>query len=437
MLPSGHFLCIWVVYSGIICIYTGDNIHNRLSTCPLSSLQQSSELEILRRQMPDVPLLFAVISQEYMGISRRPTQEQSVAVTIMSQIYEQLCKLGYLSDDSYSQNLSPSPSSISPHDSPESNPDLSFSFIPVDTIVTNFLDFTPELLGFVQCNMRQQITSAASSLHDAHARCLQMLILYAHDLARDVLVTPKRISYAKTKEEQLYTQLMELASRKQSEIKDLVHAAIDEATERLVQQVAELEFDDLQSSMQAPDLKTAKKYCFQIQELVFKELSKQISDRLIGSVNYLRESVVGTLQRCLEKLEDRTAAGEYTGESSRALSQILDTAYNLEFNERTSTSAVRLFMERIKQAFQGTTLKNTKMDRPWREKYTRQLIASLSATRLSKSICAQFRARVTSSHETFLSAIKQLEMRHSGRLKESEGQRDTIRKVGCKLVWYL
>ena len=43
---------------------------------------------------------------------------------------------------------------------------------------------------------------------------------------------------------------------------------------------------------------------YQIQELVFRELSRQISDKLIRSVDYLRESVVGTLRRCLEKLED-------------------------------------------------------------------------------------------------------------------------------------
>lgn len=43
--------------------------------------------------------------------------------------------------------------------------------------------------------------------------------------------------------------------------------------------------------------------------MVFRELSKQISDRLVSSVNLLRESVVGTLQRCLEKLEE-SATGE-------------------------------------------------------------------------------------------------------------------------------
>ena len=61
---------------------------------------------------------------------------------------------------------------------------------------------------------------------------------------------------------------------------------------------------------------------------------------------------MGTLRRCLEKLEGSSSLSEESGETSRALSQILDTAYNLEFNERTSTSAVRLFVERIKQTFQ-------------------------------------------------------------------------------------
>ena len=130
------------------------------------------------------------------------------------------------------------PSGINPHDNPDLNPELAFNFVPVDSVVQNFLDFTPELLGFVQCNMKQQITSAASSLHDAHARCLQTLILYAHDLTRDVMVTPKRIKYARTKEEELYTQLIDLASRKQSEIKELVHQAIADATDDIVSQVS-------------------------------------------------------------------------------------------------------------------------------------------------------------------------------------------------------
>ncbi len=84
---------------------------------------------------------------------------------------------------------------------------------------------------------------------------------------------------------------------------------------------------------------------------------------------------------------------------------------------------------------QGSSPKGQKFDSEWRTKYVRTLIGGLSATRLSKSICAQFRGKVTSSHETFLTAIKQLEMRHSGRLKETQDQRNTIRKVcGCVCV---
>ena len=271
-----------------------------------------AELELMRRQMNDVPLLFSIISQDFMSLSRKPSGPDNSSAALKTFIEDQLCKIGYLNDVTEEfQNHTPSPSAISPHDDPDLNPELGFSFVPVDTIVTNFLDFTPELLGFVQCNMRQQITSAASSLHDAHARCLQTLILYAHDLARDVLVTPKRIQYSRTKEEELYTQLIDLASKKQSEIKELVHQAIADITDQLVHEICQMDFEgvDLDSSMQVPDTKSAKKCVHQIQEVVFRELSKQISDRLVCSVNLLRESVVGTLQRCLEKLEE-SATGE-------------------------------------------------------------------------------------------------------------------------------
>ena len=117
----------------------------------------------------------------------------------------------------------------------------------------------------------------------------------------------------------------------------------------------EFEGVSLDSSMQAGDSKGTKKCITQIQELVFRELSKRISERLVGSVNYLRESVIGTLKRCLENLEGSVhtvVPVDDTGESSRALSQIIDAAYTLEFSERTSTSAVRLLVERLKQAFQ-------------------------------------------------------------------------------------
>ncbi len=234
----------------------------------------------------------------------------------VSCIHDQLCKIGYLNDITESGGaLAGGSSTISPHDNPELNTDPFFNFTPVDTMVTNFLDFNQELLSFVQCNMKQQITSAASSLHDAHARCLQTLILYAHDLARDNLVTPKRIKYARTKEEELYTQLIDLASRKQSEIKELVNQALTDVAEPIIQEVLEMEFEemDLTESLQSSQ-KTAKACQQQIQEVVFRELSKQISDKLVSSVNYLRESVIGTLQRCLERLEGGSAAAG-TGES--------------------------------------------------------------------------------------------------------------------------
>lgn len=376
--------------------------------------------------MPYIPVLFICVSMATLAMDT-PNQSNNE-----DDICAKLSSIGYLSEDAsvIPPMVPPNPSSpvaIAPFD-PSDTTSLSFSFIPVDKFVASLVDFSATLLEFVECNMNLQITNAASSLHDAHARCLQSLILAAHDLARDVMVTPKRIQYAREKEELLYKQLMELASKKQSEIKDLVSSTVLDAHSDIVVEVLTLQFDGLNVSLSqvANDAKTMRKCQNQVQNVVYRKLSNEVSKRLVESVDYLRESVVGTLQRCLQHLE---GVDVQIDDTSRALKQILDAAYSLEFTERTSASAVRLFFERLKQSFRGAPWKNLRVDANWREKYVSQLIDGLSASKLAKSICSQFRGKVATAHETFEHALRRLELHHSGRLKQNESQRDTIRKV--------
>ena len=119
---------------------------------------------------------------------------------------------------------------------------------------------------------------------------LQTLILYAHDLAQDVLVMPKRIQYSRMKEEELYPQLINLASKKQSEIKELIHQAIADVTDQIIQEICPTNFEGVRLQYAGARHEISQKvvkYVHQIQEVVFRELSKQISDRLVSSVNLL------------------------------------------------------------------------------------------------------------------------------------------------------
>ena len=72
--------------------------------------QQLNELELLRRQMPDVPMLFVIITQDYMS-TRRPSMEQaSHNQGVLTHIYGQLCKIRYPAPFPLSLRLYPSPS---------------------------------------------------------------------------------------------------------------------------------------------------------------------------------------------------------------------------------------------------------------------------------------------------------------------------------------
>ena len=71
-----------------------------------------------------------------------------------------------------------------------------------------------------------------------------MFILTAFDMSRDILITPKRIMYAKKKENELYEQLMVIAKEKQQEIKLLISSTIEQMKDRLVEQAANYVFKE-------------------------------------------------------------------------------------------------------------------------------------------------------------------------------------------------
>lgn len=116
--------------------------------------------------------------------------------------------------------------------------------------------------------------------------------------------------------------------------------------------------------------------------------------------------------------------------ASDALKQILSAAYNVELHN-SSPSLVHSFVERVRQLFKSMPLRWSQPPKPddaWRRKVTLDVLNSLSAARLARTISTQFRDKVKASHDTFQSALRGLENHYSGKLERTEEQRIAIRK---------
>lgn len=61
-------------------------------------------------------------------------------------------------------------------------------------------------------------------------------------MARELQITPRRINYAKEKEAELFENLIEIASKKQDEIKDAIFESLSEIREVLLEKAANYEF---------------------------------------------------------------------------------------------------------------------------------------------------------------------------------------------------
>lgn len=249
------------------------------------------------------------MEQRQAGVNQDPNIKTG-SIPGKTKIFEQLCELGYLSLENEETKLQANEQST--------NNSMLTAIRPKSNLIEDFKLF-PCFLLFVRQVLKYNVVSAATVLNEAHVRVLGMFITTAFDMARDMVVTPRRLDYAREKEEDLFNALMESASRKQEEIKDLIHNTITSLSPEILDEVEHRTFEGVKV-LPNGELSNPKdlQYCVTvIQELVLARINNSVAEGLISSVKYLQENFVGTLKRCIECLEKIDRDGVYeNGESA-------------------------------------------------------------------------------------------------------------------------
>ncbi|XP_068599104.1 dual serine/threonine and tyrosine protein kinase [Brachionichthys hirsutus] len=287
------------------------------------------------------------------------------------------------------------------------------------------------LVPFARQVLQNQQVEAANLLNGLHCRCLDLFINQAFDMQRDLQITPRRLEYTREKEGELFTSLMTIANRKQEEMKEMIVETLGSMKEQLLEDAENLEFTDVIVTTNGEPVtsKEIKSCIHQIQDLIVVRLNQAVANKLISSVDYLRESFVGTLERCLDSLEKSNIDSSVHNVTSNHLKQLLNAAYHVEVTFHSGSSVTRLFWEQIKQIIHRITFVNPPSVTPeWKRKVAQDAIESLSAAKLARSICSQFRTRLNSSHEAFAASLRQLEEGHTGRLERTEDLWLRVRK---------
>lgn len=251
---------------------------------------------------PDRSIFFAKCNRKTQDSTE--SDREYISGTLSSnengKIFEQLCDLGFLP----TEILEDAP----PQYSDDGNLTMKKSEItrlkPKSKLMSGISKFS-EFEDYLHGVLQYELLVGASILNENHSRVLGMFIATAYDLQRDMIITPKRLDYAKKKEEELFSAMMESASRKQEEIKAEIRQTITFLTPKLVEDAAAMEFVgvELTDSDELVNSSDVTKCTYQLQDLLLKELNKSLALKLMSSVRCLKESFVGTLQRCIESLE--------------------------------------------------------------------------------------------------------------------------------------
>ncbi|XP_003792283.1 dual serine/threonine and tyrosine protein kinase isoform X2 [Otolemur garnettii] len=369
------------------------------------SEKDEQELQEIRKYFSFPVFFFKVpkLGSEIIDSTRRTESERSP-------LYRQLINLGYLSSSHWNCGA------------PSQDTKAQSMLVEHSEKLRHLSTFSHQVL-------QTRLVDAAKALNLVHCHSLDIFINQAFDMQRDLQITPKRLEYTRKKENELYESLMNIANRKQEEMKDMIIETLNTMKEELLDDATNMEFKDVIVPENGEPVGTREiKYCIrQIQELIISRLNQAVANKLISSVDYLRESFVGTLERCLQSLEKSQDVSVHI--TSNYLKQILNAAYHVEVTFHSGSSVTRMLWEQIKQIIQRITwVSPPAITLEWKRKVAQEAIESLSASKLAKSICSQFRTRLNSSHEAFAASLRQLEAGHSGRLEKTEDLWLKVRK---------
>ncbi|CAG2117060.1 unnamed protein product, partial [Medioppia subpectinata] len=281
--------------------------------------QQSAAISssVTNHSPPDSPLVLPSSSLPNTHFEAFHQNSSSLA------LHQQLYNLGYLIETRHHMRGQLTNESVAKKSRRDYFFDVSSEF------VDNFNKFST-ISVFFRNILRSNLVSAATLLNESHNHCLRMFILTAHDMTWDLQITPKRIEYVKQREAELFSSLMAIANKKQEEIKQLISETIDFMRSDILNQAANHEFTNPIINFNNISARELHNCTDEIQDLVLTLLNSAIAKKLVGSVDYMRDSFIGTLERCLTLLEASCQEAGDPPEASDALKQILNAAYTIE-----------------------------------------------------------------------------------------------------------
>ena len=167
------------------------------------------------------------------GVADKPQSPNPAATSL--DVFQQLLRLGFLSPLP--------PSRLSSSKLTQTFTESGGSSRAGDSeLVEDFDQFPDAVATFTHQVLERHLLRVTNLLHLVHTRTLETFILVAFDMSRDMLVTPRKLEFARERESELYESLMQMALLKQDEIQNLIATTISGMREELLTKATDYEF---------------------------------------------------------------------------------------------------------------------------------------------------------------------------------------------------
>ena len=180
-----------------------------------------------------------------------------------------------------------------------------------------FNNFLEQLEMFVKEVLKQRTITKSDEARFLLTEFLEDCISTTYQFTKDAKLIPVRIKWAKEQKEKLYNALLAVSTEKQHEIRAIIKKSLDESQNVLIDTAERHTFTTaISSSDVSLNSKSMRNERRELEETLIRKLNEIIAENLVGSVRMLRATMIETLQRTVQSLEETSPNMEASLESS-------------------------------------------------------------------------------------------------------------------------
>ncbi|KAI0985930.1 hypothetical protein GJ496_001013 [Pomphorhynchus laevis] len=312
-------------------------------------------------------------------------------------------------------------------------------------LVTNIIQLSEDTFlnlrncsQFILSTFKEHMCRVVDILIQSLKTCYSSLIDVLSLMSADKRRIETRLNFVAERELHLFQSLVDLGTKKQTEVHQIVQDSIHDVRVNLALILqnclhncsSSSHPDEFNSVQEASESLVDYHVNFQnVAEVLIDFLNSAMSTKILQASDSFRQDFTGTLVRCLFDLESTNNEVSTTMTTSQTICQIISSMYRIDLDIYSCVNIFRFYFERFRLAIYRVNNQHIS-----KQEVAEFFLNSLSEKKITQAICRRLSEQLVLSHRLFSNVINEVGNYHNLRIASTNKTQNALKKEFAPII---